>query len=102
MGERTDILYDNNERVSYLSTERVKNMLIEIDGFYVFKSAFRSEKEGHVDALLGCIEKIRYLIPNEIRGILPDHFGLSNKALGKLEEECKETLKEIKRESAFT
>ena len=41
MGKRTDILYDENERVSYLSTERVKNMLIEIDCYYKLRLQLR-------------------------------------------------------------
>ena len=61
----------------------------------------KGDEKAYVDNMLGVLTKIRALIPNEIRGILPDHFGLSNKALGKLEEECKKTLEEIKRESAF-
>lgn len=93
MSEKPDVLYDGNERASYCSIESVKNMLIVIDAFYAYRNSF-GVGEGDADIVLEYIVRIRDSIPNEIRGIFPDHFELSNKSLGKLEEKCKKVLRE--------
>ena len=95
MDERKNLLYDKDGRVEYIGAERVKAILIGYDHFIQEVLRFeRSREEGLyrkacATDLMEEIKIIRAVIPNEIRGALPEHFRLSNKDLGLLEERCK-------------
>jgi|TARA_Y100000034_G_C6517109_1_gene222409 hypothetical protein len=97
MSEEPEILYDKDGSPTYYSKERVREILIRINEFEVYRSSFEEDGK-NANVVLGYIEGIRHLFPEGfIIGELPDHFRLSNKALGELEKKCNEALE---RESA--
>lgn len=89
------ILYGKDGKVEYISTERARQMISAIDEFTAYKREFENQDTAGADKrieasnMLNNIKVIRIAAPNEIRAMLPDHLGLSEHELGKLERKCK-------------
>ena len=104
--EVPEVLYDRKGGAMYLSRNKVVTMIAEIDKFRAYRDNFDKErvkagfdrnKAGHMAERT---ERIRRMVPNEVRESLPDYFRISDKDLDELHKKYSEVFFGVKTHAA--
>lgn len=96
--EVPEVLYDRDGGAMYFSRERVVRMIARIDEFRVYRDGFDKESATNTEVyyrnkagrMVGRIERIKMVIPNEVRGSLPNYFRVSDRDLDELQKRYSE------------